>query len=464
MANLSRSMTAAQLAAAILASALNKGEHIKISDFVTVHNPRNLVGFDSEVITGAPEEITVMATSSNTISTIAYSSAYPDDIIHYDFSDVLCEDGITPRKGKITFRKNTKTNISAYCDYRNCKVLRYSMDAAAWVSGTNYGEGSFAKVGGFIYKKCSVDNPYTEANTVSPDVAQMWIKYLPVGIPLLLGTPSVLYNIGVETGIILTGTTFTPHYLYIFDNGLGVESSDLYKNITDPNSSSGYSNNNYQNTEIKDITLSGGCEGNTIAGSGQFLRNSFTSNTYQNIFIGECQNVSTSGVIKNNIFYKLNNTLLSCLVQGNIILEMASSSTLSEFVFNNVKYAGNCIFGSDIWGNIIRNIGYSYINYHFDRNFVYAVQKMTTLQRVEYCNFGTCNDITVEQELIYTNIPNGVQYITFAAPSEFGEFDLVTNVGSIVGQFFYKKLVSGDGGLGYLQYVNGAGVSVNVAL
>ena len=95
----------------------------KIEDFTTKYQMPNT----NVIFTGDLEPLYVLAISENQLSNIAYSQLYPNDIIYYNPYDQICEDGITPRKGRITFRKDVVKDISAYYDWRGSKFRRWKI-------------------------------------------------------------------------------------------------------------------------------------------------------------------------------------------------------------------------------------------------------------------------------------------------------------------------------------------------
>tara|TARA_Y100000389_G_scaffold188827_1_gene211837 strand:- start:1693 stop:4842 length:3150 start_codon:yes stop_codon:yes gene_type:complete len=74
------------------------------------------------------ENLLVLAIAGNKIHTEVYSEQYPNDIIYYDVSDNLTEDGLQARPGFITYREDTVNNISAHYDWRNVIHRRFDMD------------------------------------------------------------------------------------------------------------------------------------------------------------------------------------------------------------------------------------------------------------------------------------------------------------------------------------------------
>ena len=79
-------------------------------------------------LTAETENFLVLAIAPNKIHTEVYSEQYPNDIIYYDVTDNLTEDGLQARPGFITYREDTVNNISAHYDWRNVIHRRFDMD------------------------------------------------------------------------------------------------------------------------------------------------------------------------------------------------------------------------------------------------------------------------------------------------------------------------------------------------
>jgi hypothetical protein len=99
------------------------GQFYLITDFQTIH----LIPNTTDINTGPIEPLLVLATSENTIGSRAYSLEFATDIIEYDFANILCEDGTTPRKGKIEFRHDIKSDTYCYYDWRHAKWRRWKI-------------------------------------------------------------------------------------------------------------------------------------------------------------------------------------------------------------------------------------------------------------------------------------------------------------------------------------------------
>jgi len=128
---------------------LENGRKYQIWDFVQAYNIFD--GGTNTIIeqqAGVAEALIVTATGSNTLEATAYSPAYPQDIIYYDpnptylNTDIGYSDGagtLLPQlKGVITYRHDTKQNVSTWYDFRNIKFRRWAVDAVAYDGGTAY--------------------------------------------------------------------------------------------------------------------------------------------------------------------------------------------------------------------------------------------------------------------------------------------------------------------------------------
>lgn len=119
-------ITHSELLAAISESRLIPGMKYRITDYRTIHIINN-----TDVINeGGSEPLIVLALSNNVISSQVYSEAYPQDIIHYDINNVLCENETTVRPGWIYYRKDLEKNIACCYDWRSVKYRRYEFDFA----------------------------------------------------------------------------------------------------------------------------------------------------------------------------------------------------------------------------------------------------------------------------------------------------------------------------------------------
>jgi hypothetical protein len=105
-------------------SSLVPGQYYLITDFQTIH----LIPNTTDIHTGGIEPLLVLATDVDTIDSQVYSTVYPNDVIQLNFTNNLAEDGTTPRKGLITYRKDTIANNEVIgLDFREWRYRRYKI-------------------------------------------------------------------------------------------------------------------------------------------------------------------------------------------------------------------------------------------------------------------------------------------------------------------------------------------------
>lgn len=124
----------ADLVVKINAGTLEAGASYRITDYQTKHIVPNdtITNIAAAVAMGATvavEPLVVTTDSATTLRPQAFSPTNPNDIIWYDVTKVLCEDGTTARNGFITRRIDTSTNQDAPHDFRACYWLREKINS-----------------------------------------------------------------------------------------------------------------------------------------------------------------------------------------------------------------------------------------------------------------------------------------------------------------------------------------------
>jgi hypothetical protein len=177
--------------------------------------------------TGTSETIIIKASSLNSFDRVARSADHPEDIIWFDFTDQLCEDGSTPRQGKIIYRNDTINNNLAYYDIRNIKFLRYTSALSlytAWVATTLYNPGDIRKNGTSLYR-CRFSHTST-ASFANDLNGFKWED-----ISNTLGQKFWNTTISILGGTFLADATTATEYL-TFANG--VKNCSIGKNLSQP--------------------------------------------------------------------------------------------------------------------------------------------------------------------------------------------------------------------------------------
>jgi hypothetical protein len=193
---------------------LKKGNYYVVTDFRSIHR-LSPTGTCSNVV-GAEEPLLVMATDVDKLDQNAKSLIHEEDIIHYNF-DMVEPDCLTcgESRGMITFRKDTKNNLSAFYNWRvddsvNCGIGEFD----------TFGEGC---------KNITIDSGsrfiYIGANSSDIHIGKSCSN-----IRLPEGSNTITIGNKVEE-IDFSGFTYLPYAhrnLTIFNNGSG---GQLYVDI-----------------------------------------------------------------------------------------------------------------------------------------------------------------------------------------------------------------------------------------
>ena len=327
------------LVSAIDEGGLVEGSYYRITDFATVHwmtevnlseetFPYILDEGNRIIHTGANEPLIVIATSSNTISTEAWSATYPQDIIKYDWNPanwssisafVDSDDGVTPVtgfKGVIIRREDTLLANKVNFDYREITYRLWNIEQTAWDVATEYNAGSFVQYGTKIYYGLDT------GTGMEPETTEGWESYWRLLLDLNDGTggmnsyvsfsSSGLYNISIDNNIPIVDTsdfvdrtmfaddisshnqfdecTFVPFTIFGTECSYNSFGTNCYGNTFGTNCSSNtFGTNCYGNTfgtNCSSNTFGTNCYGNTF-GTGCYI-NSFGTRCSYNSFGTEC--------------------------------------------------------------------------------------------------------------------------------------------------------------------------------
>ena len=291
------------LVSAIDEGGLVEGSYYRITDFATVHwmtevnlseetFPYILDEGNRIIHTGANEPLIVIATSSNTISTEAWSATYPQDIIKYDWNPanwssisafVDSDDGVTPVtgfKGVIIRREDTLLANKVNFDYREITYRLWNIEQTAWDVATEYNAGSFVQYGTKIYYGLDT------GTGMEPETTEGWESYWRLLLDLNDGTggmnsyvsfsSSGLYNISIDNNIPIVDTSdFVDRTMFADD----ISSHNQFDECT-------FVPFTIFGTECSYNSFGIGCSSNTF-GTGCYI-NSFGTNCYYNSFGTRC--------------------------------------------------------------------------------------------------------------------------------------------------------------------------------
>lgn len=132
--------------------------------------PKYKQNVTNTIKTGASENIILVANSTSTFHRHAASADHPEDIIEFDFTNILCEDFSTARGGKITYREDTINKLSYPGDFRAILNPFWIVDKASfptWTTSTFYTPGVIVNSGGVLYR-CRIMHT---AGTFATDLA-----------------------------------------------------------------------------------------------------------------------------------------------------------------------------------------------------------------------------------------------------------------------------------------------------
>lgn len=264
---------------------------------------KHIITYTTNLNTGTTETILILAVATNKFHHQVYSVQYPTDIIHYDIDSSLCEDNITSRTGKITYRKDTINNKETYYDFRTVKFRRYLPDLPrhTWtgLNGANPINHKFGEViiNSDISGKQTVyilANEYTSTSNIFTNYSRnyqpvmrldsdvyeraycMWKDTIQLtedntinggGDGKLYAATSYVANTAPLN--LLTSTVYKDYLTFndITNNNIeniSIGKSNTYNNIVFISSGGTYASNSVQNSVCKDIHIADNCKDMSI--------------------------------------------------------------------------------------------------------------------------------------------------------------------------------------------------------
>lgn len=188
-------VTYAELMLMIGTSTLVSGNKYRITDYKTVHYITYNWGTQvlDTIIEGTLEPLTVTATSTNTLDSVAISELHPKDLILYDpdpanwlldasFADQTVIEApviIAGFKGVIYSRHDQALNVKMGFDFRNTKSRRWKCSAPAWDIDTTYAMGDIVEYNGWfnVCLAASTGNQPNESPTFWTGAGQLINRY-----------------------------------------------------------------------------------------------------------------------------------------------------------------------------------------------------------------------------------------------------------------------------------------------
>ncbi|HVD99079.1 MAG TPA: hypothetical protein VNB90_12805 [Cytophagaceae bacterium] len=338
----------ADLTDLIAAGTMSPGTMYQI-EFQTKH----MIPNTSVINTGVMEHLLLYAVSGNDLLEEAISIEYPQDLILYNVNDVLCEDGTTPRQGKITYRKDRIKNLETWYDFRAVKFRRWKMDTAsntAWAPSTSYSSGNVVYNGNIFYN--CIDS-HTSLSSFNDDHWQ------------IIAYGDTIKNVAWDSSIYINGTINSN--ASIFEDLLTFNFTDIHDITIKPMYNRSQYNNivfvNYYGSDIPyGYTFEENCSNMTIVGSHN--QNSFGQNC-SSVILGN--DSSTSGITDNVVGNDLQGAYFSNSAYntignycGNIVfVNGANKNTIENSVWQtNIESAESCHIASNSYNVKIESSSY----------------------------------------------------------------------------------------------------------
>ena len=391
------SYTCSDLKTLISNNSLISGKYYRISDFQLMWNDATTVdiGVGTTVrSSGVVEPLVVLATSSNTISSVAYSELNPNDVIYYDINATYSvgwgtdTTAIPNFKGWIYRRIDVVNNIDIGWDWRYIKTSCYKYNFSVvpdWNSGTTYQKFEpnlttpdytcLVKYSGKLYYSLTGTgnvnkNPSTQTAYWAPvsgfNETDTYYAYVGTNLSILAGG----YSFTVNSNSIILQPTFV--------SSLTSESSLSVSNVKNVKIESGYNNviigNSFYSNKIGTKFY-----GNTISSS--FYYNSVGDEFYSNSIGGNF----ISNIV-GNVFYK--NITSGSVVYNKIGTTFAQNSIGDTFSSNVIQYGFIFnVIGSLFASNMVGpSFTYNTVGSVFDSNTIRTGMDSNTISSNFYSN------------------------------------------------------------------------------
>ncbi len=351
---------------------------------------KQVISGTTAIHTGTTETIYLTASSVNTFSGNVVSEQFPFDTIHYDFFSSFCENGTTPRTGKITFRRDTNNNEAPF-DTRNIVRRNFLFDISLytpWATATNYNSGQQRLEAGVLYR-CRVTH-------VSGVFADDLADFLWEDISAINGKEYWLANGNFLGDVSHNDGTFTdvPVFVNTFNTKVGYIS-----NVNDPYGNVGFTNCTYVTVQdnCKNLRITSGLNFNIGEQSEDLcVTTAFYCTTdrrlsscylnFVNSRIGHINSMhfivgSTVDLGLANSYHNLNGVSISTGVQNSKLL-ISDASTVKTF-----DYVSSIVIQADAIVNIVKDVS---IGYNSQNIKIYNT-KLTSAKFGSNCGITTGN-------------------------------------------------------------------------
>lgn len=280
------------------------------------------------------ETFTITADSNQTFNKFVTSKEYPYDIIVYDINNDIAEDNITPRTGKVEYRKDIFKNLSTYYDFRGVLFRRASVDTTqfpTYTGGQNWNRHDIIIDSGSLRRATTnITNHIQGANSFQ------FILSSPSGNWLWKNNANYLgERILWDTVDFVDRYTFDDFAINISVGRHGTLNDLFYNNIIFRG--------------CNDITLGDGSNNcHFISSSDIFIRSKI-----ENSVLGNSRNSSINSSIGSFLWEVIDSEMIDTNLDA--IYKMLDSKTLGKFSDNDIYYTEECVYGSNYKSNFCFN-------------------------------------------------------------------------------------------------------------
>ena len=435
------------LVSAINSSSLEAGKYYGITDYRPVYYQQYTdsngdgTGGDEPVYDEGPsinETLVVLATSSNTISSRAISTSYPNDEIIYVYnaaSNILdnkkYDHAYSGTRGVIVYRRDVRTNHSRNYDWRKIKFRRWRDAFGKYTvlrkadASMVYGPSDYIEV----YAIDPLDWDSTNISDVNIKSPELGPKY---------DNPSQ-FPYGLDNFVIKQGVT-AKHCEFI-GFGMTIEKHPSYSTIFAHNYGS------FVRNEVNLGVSSQSADKYIAYNSGIFILNSITSDFIANT-VGYCYSNACSTLTYNYGTNISDNVCSNGTIEFNSGFNQISNNTTPKISQNFVlNITGNtCPSANGISNNTGLSINANQVSYITDNITDVIDSNVTDYEIVSnVCDFIKNN---LNYGSINFNVANSIQNNTCNAinSNNVTTIDANSNLGAIeknVGQYYYGNSIQG---------------------
>lgn len=319
-------VTYTQLTTLISSSGVLPGVYYRLE-----YQNKHTIPGTSDNHTGPIENLLLLGITTTKVSKEAFSESFPNDSIHYDVSNSVCEDGTTTRTGYIERRISHDNSISTPFDFRNTKVRRYKQNNPNWTTTNAYSKGTVVLNSGSLFG-CVV--AHTSGTSFATDKGNYWCRIYaissnywgeyttPASISLLsganLGGFNILYDVTNSNDYNVFEDLTNTYNVFIGDN-LGFAMGDIIVG-----------------SGVNGLEIGSGCKGIMIGRNSKDCKVSATSvfiyldNNNTNTKISSSNRISIGQYSVNNEICDNSSTIAIATYCQNNKVTSSSGSSMSE--------------------------------------------------------------------------------------------------------------------------------------